>query len=50
MKKLILTNTPVTDEDLQHLANWRAQAVRAYLSNKQVDSGRMFICRAEARC
>jgi outer membrane protein OmpA-like peptidoglycan-associated protein len=43
MKKLILTNTPVSDEDLQHLADWRAQAVRAYLSSKQVDSSRMFI-------
>jgi hypothetical protein len=28
---------------LQHLADWRAQAVRAYLSSKQVDSSRMFI-------
>jgi hypothetical protein len=43
MKKLILTNTTVSDEDLQHLADWRAQAVRAYLSSKQVDSSRMFI-------
>ena len=42
-KKLILTNTTVTDEDMRHLADWRAMAVRAYLSNKQVDSGRMFI-------
>jgi len=43
MKKLILTNTEVSDQDLQHLADWRAMAVRAYLSTKQVDSGRMFI-------
>ncbi|MEA2648103.1 MAG: hypothetical protein QOG61_538, partial [Candidatus Binataceae bacterium] len=43
MKKLILTNTEVSDQDLQHLADWRAMAVRAYLSNKQVESGRMFI-------
>jgi hypothetical protein len=43
MKKLILTNTSVSDQDLQHLAEWRAMAVRAYLSNKGVDSGRMFI-------
>jgi uncharacterized protein involved in outer membrane biogenesis len=43
MKKLILTNTPVTDQDLQHLAEWRANAVREYLSKKGVDSGRMFI-------
>src|SRR5215469_12416961 len=43
MKKLILENTPVTDEDLKNLADARAKAVRAYLSKKQVDSGRMFI-------
>ena len=43
MKKLILANTPVTDQDLQHLADARANAVRAYLSTKQVDSARMFI-------
>jgi len=43
MKKLILTNTPVSDQDLQHLADWRANAVRAYLSSKQVDAARMFI-------
>jgi hypothetical protein len=43
MKKLILASTPVTDQDLQHLADARANAVRAYLTTKQVDSGRMFI-------
>jgi Domain of Unknown Function (DUF748) len=43
MKKLILANTPVTEQDLRHLADARANAVRAYLSKKQVDSGRMFI-------
>jgi hypothetical protein len=43
MKKLILANTPVSDQDLKNLADARANAVRAYLSNKQVDSGRMFI-------
>ena len=43
MKKLILANTPVTDQDLKNLADARANAVRAYLSSKQVDSGRMFI-------
>jgi hypothetical protein len=43
MKKLILENTPVTDQDLKNLADARASAVRAYLSKKQVDSGRMFI-------
>jgi hypothetical protein len=43
MEKLILENTPVTDQDLKNLADARANAVRAYLNKKQVDSGRMFI-------
>ncbi|HEY9156846.1 DUF748 domain-containing protein [Candidatus Binatus sp.] len=43
MKKLILANTPVSDQDLQQLADARANAVRAYLSTKQVDAARMFI-------
>jgi hypothetical protein len=43
MKKLILANTPVTDQDLKNLADARANTVRAYLGSKQVDSGRMFI-------
>ena len=43
MKKLIVQNTPVTDQDLAHLADARANAVRAYLASKQVDSSRMFI-------
>ncbi|MGC2445769.1 DUF748 domain-containing protein [Candidatus Binatus sp.] len=43
MKKLILDNTPVTDQDLKNLADARANAVRAYLSSKQVDAARMFI-------
>jgi uncharacterized protein involved in outer membrane biogenesis len=43
MKKLILAGTPVSDQDLQHLAEARANAVRAYLSTKQVDAARMFI-------
>jgi hypothetical protein len=43
MKKLILANTPVSDQDVQHLADARANAVRAYLSTKQVDAARMFI-------
>ena len=43
MKKLILENTPVTDQDMKNLADARANAVRAYLSSKQVDAGRMFI-------
>jgi len=43
MKKLIFENTPVTDQDLQHLAEARANVVLAYLSTKQVDAARMFI-------
>jgi len=43
MKKLICASTPVSDQDLKNLADARANAVRAYLSSKQVDSGRMFI-------
>ena len=43
MKKLILAGTPVSDQDLQHLAEARANAVRAYLSTKQVEAARMFI-------
>jgi hypothetical protein len=43
MKKLILENTPVTDQDLKNLADARASAVRAYLGKQKVDSGRMFI-------
>ena len=43
MKKLILDNTAVTDQDMKNLADARANAVRAYLSSKQVDSARMFI-------
>jgi hypothetical protein len=43
MKKLILENTPVTDQDMKNLADARANAVRAYLGTKQVASGRMFI-------
>src|SRR5271163_3493534 len=42
-KKLILDNTAVSDQNLQQLADARANAVRAYLATKQVDSGRMFI-------
>ena len=42
-KKLILDNTAVTDQNLQQLADARANAVRAYLATKQVDSARMFI-------
>jgi hypothetical protein len=42
-KKLILDNTAVSDQNLQQLADARANAVRAYLATKQVDSARMFI-------
>ncbi len=43
MKKLIFANTPASDQDLQHLADARANAVRAYLSTKQLQASRMFI-------
>ncbi len=43
MKKLILSNTPVSDQDLHNLADGRANAVRAYLNTKQVEAARMFI-------
>ena len=43
MKKLIVENTPVSDQDMKNLADARANAVRAYLSSKQVDAARMFI-------
>jgi uncharacterized protein with gpF-like domain len=41
MKKLLVTNTTVNDQDLQQLANDRANQVRAYLS-KSVDAARLF--------
>jgi Domain of Unknown Function (DUF748) len=42
MKKLMLTNTKVTDADLKDLANARALEVRSYLS-KQVDPVRLAV-------
>jgi hypothetical protein len=42
MKKLLLTHMEITDEDLQHLADRRANAVRQWLSG-QVDPGRLFV-------
>ena len=48
MKKLILDNTPVTDQNLQHLADARANAVRAYLSEQAGGFGADVHNRAEA--
>jgi hypothetical protein len=42
MKKLLLTNMEITDQDLQYLADGRAKAVRQWLSG-QVDPGRLFM-------
>jgi outer membrane protein OmpA-like peptidoglycan-associated protein len=42
MKKLLLTNMEITDQDLQHLADERAQAVRQWLSG-QVDPARLVV-------
>jgi uncharacterized protein involved in outer membrane biogenesis len=42
MKKLLLTHMEITDQDLQHLADGRANAVRQWLSG-QVDPGRLFV-------
>ncbi len=42
MKKLLLTHMEISDQDLQHLANGRANAVRQWLSG-QVDPGRLFV-------
>jgi outer membrane protein OmpA-like peptidoglycan-associated protein len=42
MKKLLLTNMEITDQDLQDLADGRANAVRQWLSG-QVDPGRLFV-------
>ncbi|MGO9449812.1 MAG: DUF748 domain-containing protein [Candidatus Binataceae bacterium] len=42
MKKLMITNAPVTDDDLKKLADARANAVRKYLSSK-IDPARLFI-------
>ncbi|HSF29832.1 MAG TPA: DUF748 domain-containing protein [Candidatus Tectomicrobia bacterium] len=42
MKKLLLTNMEITEQDLQHLADERANTVRQWLSG-QVDPGRLFV-------
>ncbi len=42
MQKLMVTNTKVTNADLQHLADARANAVRKFLSTK-VSPSRLFI-------
>jgi hypothetical protein len=42
MKKLLLTHMEITDQDLQHLADGRANAVRQWLS-RQVDPRRLFV-------
>jgi uncharacterized protein involved in outer membrane biogenesis len=42
IKKLLLTNMEITDQDLQRLADGRANAVRQWLSG-QVDPGRLFV-------
>jgi hypothetical protein len=42
MKKLLVTHMEVSDDDLKHLADARAQAVRKYLSTK-IDPARLFI-------
>jgi hypothetical protein len=42
MKKLLLTHMEITDQDLQHLANGRANAVLQWLSG-QVDLGRLSV-------
>ena len=42
MKKLLLTNMEINDQDLQHLADRRANAVRQWLSG-QVDPDRLFV-------
>jgi uncharacterized protein involved in outer membrane biogenesis len=42
MKKLMITNTKVTDDDLKHLADARANAVRQALSAK-IDPARLIV-------
>jgi hypothetical protein len=42
MKKLMVTNAKVTDDDLKQLADQRASAAREYLSHK-VEPGRLFV-------
>ena len=48
MEKLILANTPVTDDDLRQLAVQRSQCVRDYLvKSGQVEPGRVFLIQAK---
>jgi hypothetical protein len=42
MKQLLLTHMEIIDQDLRHLADGRAQAVRQWLSGR-VDPGRLFV-------
>jgi hypothetical protein len=42
MRKLLLANITITDQDLQHLADGRANAVRQWLSGR-VDPRRLFV-------
>jgi hypothetical protein len=42
MRKLLLANMTITDQDLQHLADGRANAVRQWLSG-QIDPRRLFV-------
>jgi hypothetical protein len=42
MKKLLVADIKVTDQDLQHLADARAAAVRKFMSEK-VDPGKLFL-------
>jgi len=43
MIKLMAANEKVTDDDLRHLADARANAVRAALSNRKIEPARLFI-------
>ncbi len=43
MKKLMLANVDASDDALRRLAEARANAVREFLSRKQIDPGRLFI-------
>ncbi|HXR25251.1 MAG TPA: DUF748 domain-containing protein, partial [Candidatus Binataceae bacterium] len=43
MIKLMAANEKVTDDDLHHLADARANAVRAALSNRKIEPARLFI-------
>jgi hypothetical protein len=42
MKKLLVTNTEVSDQDLKQLADARANVVREWMS-KQIDPARLFV-------